>query len=337
MFLLRIYFAGLIAFAAGPNGQVHVLLVDASDGHNFSDGTSMPPHVPLLLARGVCTGDCGRGNQEVADYLAGGVGPASTAPAANLAELNRMLGSGAVWNLDDTILTLETGDPGSGVEIDLAWFADVEKIAPGAGMVDPRALAPKPTGGLITARLTLNSGMLKAYSLLHIEDQVVDVAFRPLTDPGPTGPSSPAQPLAGWVVAEIQVQGDSFSLEKSPFPNGPTQMVRISPLAEDQGVVEMAILNLPLDNYMPGPAGQAPETVGKHFDLFYNLAANRPAEPHMVPVAIMEPDGKARRARVDIEDRKATEFVNWVLGSNSRGNPGRPICAVAFFSNGQSR
>ena len=58
--ILKIYFFGLIAFVERQDPhRLLALLVDANGQYVTADGSGVPAHTPLLVARAAhCTGDC---------------------------------------------------------------------------------------------------------------------------------------------------------------------------------------------------------------------------------------------------------------------------------------
>src|SRR5215216_5745251 len=59
-FVVRLLFSGLIALIPSDDGQeLTVVLLNAGHAHHLSDGSALPDHQPMLVARaGNCTGQC---------------------------------------------------------------------------------------------------------------------------------------------------------------------------------------------------------------------------------------------------------------------------------------
>jgi hypothetical protein len=83
------------------------------------------------------------------------------------------------------------------------------------------------------------------------------------------------QAVASWVAADIQVSGDTVEIDESTFAGEPSRSMSLAPNAN--GLVEMAVLNLP-PIVPPAEPMTAEPTVGKHFEVYYELAATPPAK-----------------------------------------------------------
>jgi len=297
-FTLRIFFIGLIAFVPSPDDQkLSVLLLDARNGYEVSDGTRIPVHQPLLVVRaGNCDGECGgeAALAQVAKFLF----PMKTTTQAGdtlFAALHR----GGAWTLDGSDLSIENVSPAalSPLRInralrkmldgkpdllpqtpeeskDFSWVAELDKIDPQLGTVDPDVLLERPQKGLIVARLPLTAGEVSTYRLVGVDDQVYRLDFRTLKGEG--AKASYSQALAEWVVAEIQVPGDAVRLVERRFDGKPGRTMTIKP---EGGVIELALLNMPQGHADPAAHGMDPRATaaGKHFEMFYGLSSTPPS------------------------------------------------------------
>jgi hypothetical protein len=295
-FTLRIFFIGLIAFVPSLDDQrLSVLLLDARNGYGVSDGTRIPAHQPLLVARaGDCDGECGGETlAQVAKFLF----PMKTATQAGdtfFAAVHR----GGAWTLDGSDLTIEGVSPAalSPLKInrelrrvldgkpellpqtpeeskDFSWIADLSKIDPDLGTVDPDVLAERPQKGLIVGRLQLTAGEVSTYRLVGVDDQVFPLGFRTLK--GESAKASYSQALAEWVVAEIKVKGDAVRLVERRFDGKAGRTMTIKP---ENSVVELALLNIAQGHAEPAAHAMDPvATVGKHFEIFYGLSSTPPS------------------------------------------------------------
>ena len=363
-FVLRIFFSGLIAFAPSPDGkQLTVLLVNA-DGYHLSDGTSLEAHQPMLLARaGSCTGECPTRDLAIARFLF------PDKPAEALDALAIALSGGGGWLLADADLSLHAGGPGDGSfpeplvlqggarkagnlpavpltaqeREDFAWVADLKQICPSAGGLDPAVLAARPPKGLIAARLQLRSGKVFTYSLIRIGDMVKPVHFKPLGANG-TGISY-AQALANWVAAEIQVPGDTVELVEESFGGGARRSMTLSP--GPNGVVEMAILNLPALHPPAAPAtgesaAQQPPASGKHFELYFELAKMPPAKSvRPIPQVLQARPAAGSEPEIAWEtlhplNGTASDLLDKLRLGLRRGPYDRVLCPMIQFSGGGS-
>jgi hypothetical protein len=287
-FLLRIFFSGLIALVPSKDGkELTVLLLDVQHGYALSDGTTLPPHLPMLLARaGKCAGDCATGDRAIAEMLF----PDSSANAAEL--LSAALLEGTAWKLSGADLSIvqpgtpapldirrnlrrnEAGQPAalpqsSAEREDFSWVAEMGKIDPTAGEVDADVLAPQPRQGLIAARLRLRSGKVFSYRLLGQQNQVTPVHFQ--TIEGDRVAVAYTQALADWVEADIEITGDAVQIVDQSFDGKQKRAVELSP---HNGQVEVALLNFAPHATHAAAAAPGP---GKHFEIFYELSKTRPA------------------------------------------------------------
>ncbi len=289
-FILRIFFAGLIAFVPDPQGtEVTVLIVDARQGYAISDGTWLPEHKPLLLVGAAeCKGPCLEQQERIAGFMHPG-------DAAATRRLKNALGNGAAWELRDSDLGFEfqpVEQQGSRIHFQgkadrerFDWVAALAEIEPGAGSADPDLFRDRPRKGLVVSRLRLNQGTLKSYKLISLEDKVVPVAFRPIRElAGPRNhwPQDDSRAVAEWTVAEIKISSPSVTVHETDFHTGARRSIELFPkLVDGERVIEMALLNVPQDTF--DPLRREPELVGKHFEIFYELLAARPPQ-HQRPV-----------------------------------------------------
>jgi len=304
-FVVRIFFAGLVAFVPSRDGKVlTVLLPDAGQARKLSDGSLMEPHQALLVARAAgCKGDCGPGDASLASILFPGQ-PAGAAWDGLAAALQQ----GVAWRLDGVELTVgpppcepklsiphgaqkagcSAGSPATAESSkDFGWVADLNQIVPGSGIVDPAFLGPQPPAGRIAARLRLQSGTVSAYRLVAVEGKVAALEFRPLGGKA-TNAAFCAQALADWVVAEIPMSGDGVELELTPWGKDGEGKGRLVKLAPENGQVDVVVLNVAPSHFdLPAAAAPGP---GKHFEAYYELTRSKPS---VLPVPYV-PDGLSK-------------------------------------------
>lgn len=352
-FLLKIYFVGLISFLPGADGnELTVLMLDARNGYAISDGTWMAAHEPLLLTRAPhCTGDCRPDFQAIADFLY------QRDPEENRRQLTSALDGGSAWRLDGSELFLEMAAedsravpsfeiqgrstsnndgpdvkelPGAWQAFD--WVAEIGRVEVSAGMLDPDVLAERPEKGLIAARMKLVSGRVHTGRLVTLDDEVIPLEFEPLRGGAP--PNRYTQPLADWVVAEIPVRGCEVKLAERRFDGRPGRKIALAPeRCDGTEVVEAVLINLPEDSFGPRSIDQPREEVGKHFEMFYELAYLRPPNrlrpvpaPSEMGIELEEKLQEVRRRRLE-EPR-----LLGAIGLPNRGAHSRPICALSQFS-----
>ena len=107
--------------------------------------------------------------------------------------------------------------------------------------------------------------------------------------PSGSGQDAPyTQALANWVAAEIHVPGEFVELVDQKFGDSTPQ--RAMNLYPSNGVVEMAILNLP-PFVAPEPDAEASTPgPGQHFQIYYDLTKTPPAaEDRLVPHTAVVP------------------------------------------------
>jgi hypothetical protein len=360
-FILKVYILGLVAFLPSPDGtEMTVLMVDARDGYALSDGTWMETHEPLLLARAArCQGDCRDGFHEVAEYLYQG------RPEENVRQLESAILGGATWPLDGSELSFQIPTEGSsrgvaGLQIrghdpsggdptqlqgvsqtprevgHFDWVAEIAALEPGAGMIDPDVLAERPEKGLIVARMKLATGEIRTERLVTLENQVVELKFRPLRRE--KWPSRYSQALADRVVAEISVPGCEVILKEDRFDGAPGRSITLAPEACDgEVVVEVVLVNLPHDSFAATPSKRPREEIGKHFEMFYELAYLRPPN-HLRPVPF--PSVRLEELEEETEQVRGRQAQGSMLlpalGLPRRGAYSRPICPMVQFDGAET-
>lgn len=306
-FILHILFSGLMFFVPAQNGtEMDVILVNAGDcakHFHASDGSALPPHVPLVFTRaGSCTGDCPTNDAAIAQFMF----PNLSSAAAVDAESAAVTGGGA-WQLVGSDLTLRKGSTSatdlSALEIntsargsvngvplaiptsssereDFTWVANFKQVCPDC-TINSDLLSSTPPENLVAARFRLKTGTLFTYSVARIGANVTPVHFKRLDGQG--SESSYSQAIASWVGADVDVSGDSIDLVETAFNGDPGRTMHLTPNSD--GVIEMAVINLPSRTPPLTTSNPAP-SAGKHFELYYELATNAPSqETRLVPFA----------------------------------------------------
>lgn len=352
-FVLRIFFSGLIAFVPSQDGrEVTVLLLDARHGYHVSDGTALEPHRALLLARaGSCAGSCpdedtvvaqhlfhDKSSQQAHDALAQAVhdGGAWQLVGADLT-VQTPAGAGALppLVLERTGRRVEQGGP-SAVPTsprereDFSWVADVDQIYPQGGGIDTRVLGAEPPCGLIAARLRLRSGRVFTYRMVQVDGNVEPIHFLPLDGAGPEVPYR--QAVASWVAAEVQVPGSSVELVEEAFGGGRRRSMTLSP--DSNGVVEVALLNLPPLELPAQSSAQDHPGPGKHFELYFELAKTPPAKQlrpvPQVPSQSIQ-NAEPRIPWETLHPPVGSELLERLRLGTDRGPYDRVICPIGGF------
>ncbi len=293
-FILKIFFSGLITFLPSADGkEVTVLLVNTPHEYSLADGAALAHHTPLVVARAAnCLGTCTTGDYgDIAQFLYSKKPRSEAETALNGARLD-----GGAWKLSSSDLTLvgpeeplairtnvrghnEDGTlklvPTTPAEReDFTWVASLPLISPGIGGFKAAVTSTEPPPGcMVAARLKLRSGNLFTYSLVKIDGKARPVHFRKPSGEGPE--AAYTQAVANWVEAEIHVPGEFVELVDTNFNNSTVR--RSMKLYPQDGVVEMAVLNLPPFE-APAPGAEAPlPAPGQHFQIYYDLVKTPPA------------------------------------------------------------
>jgi hypothetical protein len=343
-FIVRIFFVGLIAFVPSPDrSELTVLLLDAADGYAVSDGSSIEPHKALLLARaGACTGVCG-GNSETATFLF-----PDLAEEAAQGALAQAIDAGAAWQLHGSDLALFGAErselaapplailgnqraageslPRSAIERkDFGWVAELEKIDPSAGAVDPDVLSQQPTKGLIAARLRLRAGEISSYRLIGLQDEVPPLGFQSLKADQPT--NDYRQALTDWVAAEIRVHGEVLELSETRWDGAAGRAAVLRPAGN---TLELALLNVPQEHAAHAAEAQSSASApgpGKHFEMYYEIAKMRP--PNRIrPVPVITGSERVGWTAVH-RDELSSRLLEAIRLGDPRGSYEPVICPVA--------
>lgn len=301
-FILRIFFSGLMAFRPSPDGtEVTVLLVQTPHEYALSDGTSLAHHMPLLVARAAnCEGTCTtQDHASIAQFLY------NKTPQEAVAALNGAILGGGAWLLSGSDLSVTGATEPLSIRAnvrghtatgslqlvpttpeereDISWVPSMTGLMPGTqGFKAAMTGTEAPPPCMIVARLKLHSGKLFTYSLVKIDGKAKPVHFRKPSGEGPE--ADYRQAAADWVAAEIHIPGDSVEIVDQSFADGdPRRSMKLYP---QDGLVEIAMLNLPL---FVAPAPDAVVSIpapGQHFQIYYDLVKRPPARAdRLVPFA----------------------------------------------------
>jgi hypothetical protein len=343
-FILRIFFSGMIAFVpSADHKELNVILLN-THGYELSDGTTLAHHQPMLLARAQsCTGSCNRRDPTIASFLFDDKSDAQAADALEIA-----LGGGAAWQLTGTNISVQKLDssdgclhpplwlqdgtreadtriPANGRELqDFSWVTSLPQAAPSLGAVNPAVLGPEPPPSLVAARLKLRSGKISTFSLVRSGDKVMPVHFRPLGS-SENGPYT--QAVANWVVAEIRVPGDAVELVSQNFSDAASRTMRLTPV---DGVVEVAVLNIPPVEIPAAGEVLPTPTPGKHFEEYYQLAQTPPAM-RPVPYAGTDNEPEVGWSVLDPNGVLRSELLTRLRIDPGRGIYDRTLCPMARY------
>ncbi|MBV8516178.1 MAG: hypothetical protein JO197_02135 [Acidobacteria bacterium] len=347
-FVLRILFSGMIAFIpSADQKELNVVLLN-THGYQTSDGTTLPHHQPFLLARAQsCTGSCERRDPAVATFFY-----SDKSESQALDALEEALAGGAAWQLAGSDISVHKPDasdgclhpplwlqsgtrgadanglrpvPSNGRELsDFSWVTSLDQVSPTLGPLNASVLSAQPPS-IVAARLKLDRGKISTYSLVRIDGKVKPLYFRALgaTENGPY-----AQAGANWVMAEIRVPGDAVELISKDFAGGATRTMHLTPL---DGVVEVAVLNIP--SFEVATAGEIPPTPGPgtHFEEYYQLAQTPPAT-RPIPHAGTSSDEPAVEWRtLDPDGTLRSELLTRLRIEPGRGIYDRTLCPMIQY------
>lgn len=348
-FILRILFSGLMAFVPSEDGtELTVLLLDVDHAYHTSDGSPLPTHKPLLLARaGNCTGQCPKRDSAIAEFLF-----ADKSQTAALDSLETAVAGGGAWQLAGSELSLRKGStnapdlpplvlrkglrgtvngqlqtiPTTSTEReDYTWLSDLKQICPSGCSIDTSNLSSQ-APARIAARLRLRSGSVFTYSVARIGPDVTPVRFERFDGEGSASPYS--QAVASWMAADLQISGSSVEIVETTFAGDPSRSMMLTPDAN--GKIEIAVLNLPPFVPPASSSNKAP-IVGRHFEAYYDLLQSPPAqETRLVPRA-GAPAGAPAVSQVDwstIHPQSAlwSELLNQIRLNAGRSAYDRTLC-----------
>lgn len=283
-FILKLFFTGLMAFVPSEDGkEMTVLLLNVNHDYQSSDGSSLPHHKPLLIARaGDCSGDCPKRDSGIAQFVF-----SDQSETQALDSLEAAVAGGGAWELANSELSIHKGnvdDPDlpalnirrnlttgiipttSAEREDFNWVADMKQIAP-SGYAFNTDLLDSPPPGLVAARLRLRSGKVFTYRVARAGSNVTPVHFERLDGTGGASPYS--QAIASWVGAEIEISGENVEIVEEKFDGGTGRSMTLAP--DSNGNVEVAVLNLPAFVPPATPFTGTPDP-GKHFEMYYDVA-----------------------------------------------------------------
>lgn len=349
--MLRFYFVGMIAFLPGGAGDsMTVLLPDLRDGYLASDSRPIESHTAFLVARaGGCGGDCTADQETVAEMLYGELSQGRGEPMELMRAAVR---GGGVWKLASSELSIDSaGFQSSGLRIvrgdekrlDLLpttleerrsfdWVADLGKIVPGSGEIDPGVLGDRPRRCALVARLKLSAGEVRTHRMIRVGDDVPVIDFKTLHSDRVLF----SQALAHWVTAEVPVQVQDGHCkvrlaERSLVGGSGSRVMELMPeRCEEGAAIDVAILNVPPSSFKPVPRPPTDrDRIGRHFEVYYELSKHPPARrdrpvPHL---------GGGPRAPWKVLHPKAEEPSDFlesiVLASKGVANP--LLCPPAKF------
>jgi hypothetical protein len=160
---------------------------------------------------------------------------------------------------------------------------------------------------------------------VRIGDKVKPVHFRPL---GGNENAPYTQAVANWVVAEIRVPGDAVELVSQNFSDGSTQTMRLTPA---DGVVEVAVLNIPPVDVPAEGEILPPPQAGKHFEEYYQLAQTPPVTRPVPQLGSGSGEPEVDWPTLDPNGTLRSELLTRLGIDPSRGIYDRVLCPMALY------
>ncbi len=350
-FILRIYFIGLIAFVPSEVSlKTTIIIEQARDGHKTADGHHIEPHLPLLLARGDCAGDCRPDQERIASFLYDL--PTEPNLQASMRQLDQTLDGGGAWVLDDVEISLDLPSlantksrvleygpslpttarmPSDSAQArSFGWVADMRRVAPASATIDPRIYAGAPSLGLVAARFIADRGSLWSYRLVEVDGKIASLGFQPAA----ADRTSPhARAYADWVALDIPISQESckqgVTITARPTGSGLPQSMTIKPDCTKE-VAEFAFVNLPSWQAARRSPVTHPSPFGPHFELYYKLANHWP-EPANRPVPALVTSANPLDPKTIGIKTPSSPLLQGLQLTDAKGSFAQPICiSIAF-------
>lgn len=167
---------------------------------------------------------------------------------------------------------------------DFTWIADVGKLDPAAGVMNPLCTVPGTDAGeRVVARMSLRGGTISAQLLgLDSEDHVpIRFDFVDATAKANTF-TDYSQALAAGVAYDLVVLSEEITLVLTPYGGDSRKLVFSFVGIPTGGTIEVLIKNMPLEGVLGvadtiNPGKRA--AVDSHFTMYYALSANPPQTP----------------------------------------------------------
>ena len=173
--------------------------------------------------------------------------------------------------------------PASAAEAeDFSWIAEIAKLDPAAGIMDPACVtAGTDAGGRVAARISLHGGTLGAQLVAEVEGGA-PLIFDWLDAAGKGEPRTDySQALAAGAAYEVTVSSAEVALVLTSFDKTVRRRLVLSFAGLPIGAaIEILIKNMPLDGVLEvSEAMDIPVDPDAHFEMYYALSASAPATP----------------------------------------------------------
>jgi hypothetical protein len=173
---------------------------------------------------------------------------------------------------------------GDGDEGDFSWLAEMHKIDPELGEVDPRCLLPDPPRNLVIGRVRLDSGCIFTDELAGPSPD--DPVLWEFKTPDGSVVSPLCQVLASRIVWETEIDDPTVTLRLTRFGPGPHEDICLKP-KQGNDWIQVDVGNLPLEGLLRLEGGAyAREELLYHFPAVLRLARKQGCRiyiPSIVP------------------------------------------------------
>lgn len=337
MNILRLFFAGLIAFAPVDNGTIKVFLLDGLSEQTYASGDLRcisQAHMPQLVARkervvGSCEGEttvnglrvCVWSLKDVDIFIHGLYGNDLKKIAGR-----RGVEQGQLRNFPRT----------RDEALDLSWIADIDAVTPDGGEILADVLSGHSVKG-VTGRLTLTTGLLQTCHLVEVfvpvGQQCIPVMplfrFRQNSTDSPRGYD---QALADEVGLEAGMDSRFLSIFRVTFSGEAKPPIILS--ASDSGELDALIVNLPppLEHEHAGNCGK----FGIDFSRFFAIVGRERADDHRKFIPHVQPESvQSHNLQPVCGDSLVQSFLRRPAGAvMCKGDPApytRPICPMSLM------
>jgi hypothetical protein len=282
-FTFRAYFSGLCVFVAKP-GSLSVFLRNGRHPHTNLLSQSLPHHSPLIRFA-VKQLDSNASTRQPDLMRADPASPDSWGICFLDYEEIKLVegpGSGAQRPLKVVSGLRQNGadQPQSPIDSgDFSWVADIAKIVPPHGTIDPQCWQSLPPKDLVAARMEIKAGRVQASDwVTYGQEQVPVWQFIPGGAPGYQ------QVMAARVELILDQQTAPVTLQLNRFGQKETQKLVFAP-ADGVSPVEIGIWNVDLADVLDGLYGFGGQSLERHapqqvavrdFTSLYSFSATRP-------------------------------------------------------------
>lgn len=253
-FEFRIKFQGLCAYVETPRGLT-VFLRNARYPHQNVKGDELPHHSSLIHFKiNQLDSQASSRQPDLVRDLWG-------ICFLNHEEITVVEGAGSEvqepLQIKGGIRSKGSAEPESEAESrDISWVADIAKIVPPSGKIDPRCWQRRPPEDLVVARLELTAGVIEPSGWLTYGHQAV-----PVWRFAPGGAEDYQQVIAPGIQFKLGGQVAPVTLRLSSFDGGVGRELVFSP-RDGASDVEVGIWNVDLADVLDGlygPGGQSLE------------------------------------------------------------------------------